>query len=69
MYTDNKLTVLALTAKCSLNAVINPKEVEASSFCGGTESTFKTVVVDFGPLEVLVVWHEFQVVFHSSVLN
>ena len=58
--------------KCFLNALINPKEVkQALSLCGGTESTYTTVVVDVGPFEVLVVWHEFQVwpVFHRSVLN
>ena len=37
-------------AKCLLNALINPKEVEATlSLCGGTESTYITVVVDVGP--------------------
>ena len=30
------------------------------SLCGGAESTYITVVVDIGPFEVLVVWHEFQ---------
>ena len=42
-----KLTVLSVL----LNALIYPKEVEGSSCsCGGTESTYSTVVVDAGVL-------------------
>ena len=44
----NKLT--ALTAKCLLNALMNAKEVEASSFSlWRYRTTYTTVVVDVGP--------------------
>ena len=41
--------------------LLNTEHSHKSKEGRGTESTYITVVVDVGPFEVLVVWHEFQI--------